>query len=88
MTHRGITNKNHRGNTKDRERRRKFLLKTYESNKSPGTCRCYRCGKVLNRHQLTIDRIVPGAKGGKYVRHNIRPACAPCNMKTGATVRR
>lgn len=33
---------------------------------------------------LTIDRIIPGTKGGKYVRNNIRPACGSCNSSTGS----
>ena len=30
-----------------------------------------------------VDRIVPGAEGGRYVRGNIRPMCGPCNSRTG-----
>lgn len=37
---------------------------------------------------LTVDRIIPGAKGGTYRRSNIRPACASCNSETGGSVRR
>lgn len=32
---------------------------------------------------LTIDRIIPGCKGGTYRRNNIRPACGVCNSETG-----
>lgn len=32
---------------------------------------------------LTVDRIVPGCKGGTYRRNNIRPACGDCNSETG-----
>lgn len=35
---------------------------------------------------LTIDRIIPGAKGGTYRRNNIRPACAGCNSETGGAL--
>lgn len=34
-------------------------------------------------YPLTVDRIVPGCKGGKYRRDNIRPACGGCNSETG-----
>jgi 5-methylcytosine-specific restriction endonuclease McrA len=44
-----------------------------------GCVRCYRCGVQLDVGGVTVDRIVPGRKGGRYVRGNIRPACAPCN---------
>lgn len=37
---------------------------------------------------LTIDRIVPGCMGGRYVRNNIRPACGPCNSETGGALSR
>jgi 5-methylcytosine-specific restriction endonuclease McrA len=46
-------------------------------------CRCYRCGRLLTIDTVTVDRIVPGCKGGTYRRDNIRPACGPCNQSTG-----
>lgn len=93
---RGTTNRNERGNSKDRAARRAYLLKVYESD-VPGTCRCYRCGVLLTEggellHEegweflfsltLTVDRIIPGNKGGTYRRSNIRPACPTCNSAT------
>lgn len=83
---RGTTNANARGSSRDRLRRRAWLLATYASNVA-GRCRCYRCGELLTVDTLTVDRIVPGCLGGKYVRTNIRPACAPCNSETGGAVR-
>lgn len=49
-------------------------------------CRCYRCGRLLTLATLTVDRIVPGCLGGKYVRENCRPACGPCNSETGGAL--
>lgn len=58
-------------------------------------CRCYRCGRLLTAETLTVDRIFPGILGGLYrtVRRdkaervtNIRPACGPCNEKTGGAL--
>lgn len=46
-------------------------------------CRCYRCGTLLTVDSVTVDRIVPGCKGGTYRRSNIRPACGHCNSETG-----
>jgi hypothetical protein len=80
---RGTSNANVRGNSKDRARRRAYLLRTYQSDRGPGTCRCYRCGDILTEHTVTADRIVPGCMGGRYVRSNIRPACGRCNSETG-----
>ena len=80
---RGTSNSNARGSSSDRRARRAYLLATYASD-VPGFCRCYRCGVLLGVEAITIDRIVPGALGGRYVRENIRPACAFCNSATGA----
>lgn len=52
------------------------------------TCRCYRCGKLLWDGSLTVDRIIPGVKGGTYRRNNIRPACGKCNSETGGALAR
>jgi len=47
-------------------------------------CRCYRCGKLLTLETVTVDRIIPGCKGGTYRRNNIRPSCSDCANKQGA----
>lgn len=85
---RGTSNQNERGNSKDRAARRRYLVRVYESDLGPGYCRCYRCGELLDEESLTVDRIIPGARGGRYTRNNIRPACAKCNSETGGKVRR
>lgn len=102
-TRRGTTNRNARGNTTDRARRRAWLVETFradvdiyhglhsaemEVSRPLGTgcpaCRCYRCGTLLDEDTVTVDRIIPGVKGGTYRRNNIRPACGDCNSETGA----
>lgn len=85
---RGTSNTNARGSARDRASRRRYLLATYQADAGPGTCRCYRCGRVLTGRTLTVDRIRPGCLGGRYVRANIRPACARCNSETGGSLRR
>lgn len=102
---RGTSNGNARGGTRDRARRRRWLIETYRADVDvhphrsvadvdfavplgegvPAT-RCYRCGCLLTEQTLTIDRIIPGHKGGTYRRNNIRPACGPCNF--GSTRKR
>lgn len=82
MSRRGTSNSNVRGNTRDREARKRYLLQAYEADIGGGYCRCYRCGCILTFGSVTVDRIIPSARGGKYVRNNIRPACAGCNMAT------
>lgn len=109
-TRRGTTNRNDRGNTDDRRRRREWLVETYRANEdavvvvetdfgAPETytyavalgsgdlaCRCYRCGVLLTVETVTVDRIIPGCKGGTYRRNNIRPACGDCNSETGGAL--
>jgi 5-methylcytosine-specific restriction endonuclease McrA len=88
-TRRGTTNTNARGNTRDRAARKLWLLKSYASDLWPSSrCRCYRCGEALTMDEITVDRIIPGARGGTYRRNNIRPACSRCNSETGGAVRR
>lgn len=82
---RGTTNRNARGSTYDRRARRVWLLARFGDGT---TCPCYRCGLVLDDETLTVDRIVPGIRGGTYRRSNCRPACGHCNSETGATTRR
>lgn len=84
---RGTTNANARGNTRDRFARRMYLVRVFASDCSPWRCRCYRCGKLLNLRTVTVDRIIPGCRGGTYRRNNIRPACAKCNSETGGACR-
>lgn len=87
---RGTTNANARGNTKDRLARRKWLLDVFKADLSYHgwpACRCYRCGDLLTMGTVTVDRIIPGCKGGTYRRNNIRPACTRCNSETGGSLR-
>ncbi len=88
---RGTSNSNKRGSTSDRRARKAWLMKHYAFALSPfeplcASCsdpfvRCYRCGALLCKKHVTIDRIKLGKRGGKYTRDNIRPACANCNSK-------
>ena len=119
---RGTSNRDERGNTDDRRRRKIWLIETYradvtivrwgisddhyyvvrssdsvaeviETFSGEGsqavalpTCRCYRCGKPLTIETVTVDRIIPGCRGGTYRRNNIRPACGGCNSETGGAL--
>lgn len=51
------------------------------------TCPCSfdDCDVMLTYETLTVDRWpIPGCKGGRYVRDNVRPACSFCNSSDGA----
>ena len=80
MCHRGTTNRNARGSAEGRRRRKAWMLVVFGDGT---TAPCYRCGIRLTFTTMTVDRIIPGAEGGRYVRGNIRPACGPCNSETG-----
>ena len=41
--------------------------------------RCHWCGGSFARDELTMDHIVPIARGGKGSRNNVVPCCKECN---------
>ncbi|HAR41361.1 MAG TPA: HNH endonuclease [Bdellovibrionales bacterium] len=42
---------------------------------------CHYCGQKFTSRELTMDHIVPLARGGTSTRGNIVPACRECNQK-------
>ena len=42
---------------------------------------CYYCGKYVGSNNLTMDHLVPLARGGLSIRANLVPACKECNSK-------
>ncbi len=42
---------------------------------------CYYCGKKFPPKELTMDHIIPIARGGKSVKTNLVPCCKECNSK-------
>lgn len=67
-----------RGNKYDRERRRRWLIKTYGDGR---TCPCTHCGCKLTKKSITVDRKIPGFQGGSYRHENIVPSCGMCNIE-------
>lgn len=43
--------------------------------------RCHYCGQRIPAADLTMDHIVPVARGGKSTKGNVVPACKSCNTK-------
>lgn len=41
--------------------------------------RCHYCGRPTPAKELTMDHIVPIARGGKSTKGNVVPACKTCN---------
>ena len=42
---------------------------------------CHYCGRRTSPRELTMDHIVPIARGGRSTRGNVVPACKDCNNK-------
>ncbi len=42
---------------------------------------CYYCGQPTPAAELTMDHIIPLARGGKSTKGNVVPACKNCNNK-------
>ncbi|UAJ15471.1 HNH endonuclease [Gordonia phage Puppers] len=80
-TYRGTTNRNARGSSEDRRRRREWLVVTFGDGQF---VQCSTCPEILTVETVTVDRWpLAGAEGGTYVRGNIRPMCAECNSSAG-----
>lgn len=82
MTHRGTTNRNERGSASSRRALKRWMLDTFGDGV---TAPCSFCGRPLTAETMSKDRYpIPGRKGGRYVRGNVRPACLSCNASEGA----
>lgn len=44
---------------------------------------CYHCGKKFLKSELTMDHLIPVARGGKSSKNNVVPSCKPCNKARG-----
>ncbi|MFA5072690.1 MAG: HNH endonuclease [Nitrospirota bacterium] len=42
---------------------------------------CYYCGSKFKPGELTMDHLIPLARGGKSVHANLVPSCKECNNK-------
>ncbi len=77
-----------RGNSRDRRRRKLWLLRTFDPELGPDYAHCAlqlsdHCRAVVDIHTVTADRIEPG---GSYAHENIQPACTPCQNTQGALI--
>jgi len=45
---------------------------------------CYYCGRSFPARELTMDHIVPIARGGKTTKGNVVPCCKECNTRKKA----
>lgn len=49
----------------------------WKSKIAPGLC--HYCHKKFAPNELTMDHVIPIARGGESVKNNIVPACKSCN---------
>lgn len=89
MSARGTTNTNDRGNAASRRARKLWLLAKYGTGEYALCAIGFNdiCQGVVDYETVTVNRVVPGVLGGRYVRDNIEPACAPCNIYDGNYLR-
>ncbi|HEX8772601.1 MAG TPA: HNH endonuclease [Pyrinomonadaceae bacterium] len=45
---------------------------------------CYLCGRKLEDEVITLDHVIPLARGGSHTASNLRVACLKCNSRKGA----
>ena len=45
---------------------------------------CHYCGKAVGAANLTMDHVIPVARGGRSVRSNCVPCCKECNNRKKA----
>ena len=48
---------------------------------------CYHCEKKFKAGDLTMDHLIPIARGGKSDKKNCVPSCKECNTKKGYKTR-
>ncbi|QDK38729.1 HNH endonuclease [Bdellovibrio sp. NC01] len=48
---------------------------------------CYHCGNRFKPAELTMDHLIPIARGGKSTKNNCVPSCKDCNSKKGYKTR-
>lgn len=71
------------------EHQRREKLKARELRNSQwwknqlGKGTCYHCEQRFHPSELTMDHLVPIARGGQSTKGNVVPACKPCNTAKG-----
>ena len=68
---------------RERERARE-LRKTDWWKARIAAGKCHYCGRVVGAGALTLDHVIPVARGGKSVKSNCVPCCKECNNRKKA----
>ena len=64
---------------KEREKARELKKSNWWKNKLQAG-KCYYCEKPFSTAELTMDHLVPLARGGKSIKNNLVSACKKCNF--------
>jgi len=65
-----------------RERQKaRELRKTRWWQQKTATGLCHYCGRKFAHADLTMDHLIPLARGGKSTKGNLVPACKDCNIR-------
>ncbi len=51
----------------------------WQQKTSTGTC--WYCGQKVGFKNLTMDHVIPLARGGRSTKDNLVPSCKECNIK-------
>lgn len=51
----------------------------WQQKTASGTC--WYCGQKVGYHNLTMDHVIPLARGGRSTKDNLVPCCKECNTK-------
>jgi len=65
---------------KEREKARELRKSNWWKNKIASGV-CHYCGEKFKPSELTMDHVVPLARGGSSTKNNLVPACEQCNKK-------
>lgn len=68
-------------NREKEKQRARQLRKTGWWRRKCACGKCYYCEQVVGAHMLTMDHLVPLARGGKSSKANLVPACKKCNSR-------
>ena len=62
----------------EREKARELRASQWWKNQI-ASGKCHYCGRTFKPSELTMDHVIPVARGGKSDRHNVVPCCKECN---------
>ena len=63
---------------REKQKARELRLSQWWKNKRACN-KCYYCKKVTPARKLTMDHVIPLARGGRSIKSNLVPCCKSCN---------